>query len=108
MSSPNQALPPQDQPPPDPATRIRRMVLTWFGCGLAPKAPGTVGSLGALPLGIILDLVGGWPLLSVSAAVLFYLGWKFADLELPGEDSDPGWIVVDEVVGQWIALAAAP
>ncbi len=95
-------------PPQDSASKIRRMVLTWFSCGLSPKAPGTVGSLGALPLGILLDLIGGWPLLLAAAALLFYVGWKFADLELPGKDSDPGWIVADEVVGQWIALAAAP
>ncbi|MBL8645100.1 MAG: phosphatidylglycerophosphatase A [Rhodospirillaceae bacterium] len=84
------------------------MVLTWFGCGRSPKAPGTVGSLGALPLGIILLLVGGPLLLLICAAGLFVVGWKFADLELPGADSDPSWIVADEVVGQWIALAAAP
>jgi phosphatidylglycerophosphatase A len=87
---------------------MQRMLLTWFGCGLSPKAPGTIGSLGALPLGIILHLIGGWPLLLIAAAALFVLGWKVADAALPGSDSDPSWIVVDEVVGQWIALAAAP
>lgn len=86
----------------------RRMILSWFGCGYAPKAPGTIGSLGALPLGLLLALIGGWPLLLISAALLFAVGWRAADAELPGDDSDPGWIVVDEVVGMWITLAAIP
>jgi phosphatidylglycerophosphatase A len=52
--------------------------------------------------------LGGPALLLGMAAVLFVLGWKCADAELPGDDSDPGWIVADEVVGMWIALALAP
>jgi phosphatidylglycerophosphatase A len=108
MTTSDDSTPTDPSLPLDPATIIRRRVLTWFGCGLSPKAPGTVGSLGALPLGIALGLIGGGPLLLVCAAALFFLGWKFADIELPGDDSDPGWVVVDEVVGQWIALAAAP
>ncbi|PIW26362.1 MAG: phosphatidylglycerophosphatase A, partial [Rhodospirillales bacterium CG15_BIG_FIL_POST_REV_8_21_14_020_66_15] len=44
------------------------MVLaTWFGCGLAPKAPGTVGSLGALPVAWAILAVGGWPWLAAAA-----------------------------------------
>lgn len=31
-----------------------------------------------------------------------------ANAELPGDDSDPGWVVVDEVVGMWMTMAAAP
>ncbi|NJL24486.1 MAG: hypothetical protein HC902_04505 [Calothrix sp. SM1_5_4] len=27
-----------------------RWLATWFGCGRAPKLPGTVGTLGAIPL----------------------------------------------------------
>jgi len=83
---------------------------TWFGCGLAAKAPGTVGSVGAL--------VVAWPL-------AFYLGWQpiwFGALALailwPAIQSstavsigtgrkDPQIVVVDEVVGQWLTLAGA-
>ena len=28
--------------------RLARVLATWFGCGYAPKGPGTAGSLGAL------------------------------------------------------------
>ena len=33
-----------------PVLRIAWIVATWFGCGMVPKAPGTMGSLGAIPL----------------------------------------------------------
>ena len=29
--------------------RIGRILAIWFGCGLAPKGPGTMGTLGAIP-----------------------------------------------------------
>ena len=37
-----------------PADRVAFVVGTWFGCGQSPKAPGTVGSLGAVPLHLLL------------------------------------------------------
>jgi len=86
----------------------RRMLLTWFGCGRSPFAPGTAGSLGALPLGWLISNFAGPLWLLVAATVLCAVGWWCANAELPGEDSDPGWIVADEVVGMWIAMAAAP
>ncbi|MSO97311.1 MAG: phosphatidylglycerophosphatase A [Rhodospirillaceae bacterium] len=84
------------------------MILTWFGCGRSPFAPGTVGSLGALPFGWTLQNLGGSTLLIAAAAILFFCGWACANAELAGNDTDPGWIVIDEVVGQWIALAVVP
>ena len=84
------------------------MILTWFGCGRSPFAPGTVGSLGALPFGWTLQYFSGTLWLIAAATAIFLCGWACANLELAGHDSDPGWIVVDEVVGQWIALAVIP
>ena len=72
--------------------RWARRVATWFGCGSAPVAPGTVGSLGAIPLHLALSALGTW-----SANRLAH--------EL-GEE-DPQSIVIDEVVGTLIALNLA-
>ncbi len=86
----------------DPAA----LIATWFGAGLLPGAPGTWGSLAALPFGIVLLAVGGvW--LFLATIVLFFAGKWAADVyvRLSGED-DPGPVVVDEVVGQWICLLA--
>jgi phosphatidylglycerophosphatase A len=99
---------------PSPATgwdfRIRHMVLSWFGCGLSPKAPGTVASLGAIPLGAAIHWAFGPVSLVVCALVLFFAGWGVTAAHLNGQshDADPQWIVIDEVVGQWLALAAVP
>ena len=93
-----------------PGPRYRFMVLSWFGCGLSPKAPGTVGSLGGLPLGLAIQWTYGQTVLGVCALVLFFVAWAVAYVHLRGDDNvkDPQWIVVDEVVGLWIALAAIP
>ena len=49
-----------------------------------------------------------WMLL-VAAALLFFIGWGAPISPIRGVgDQDPGWIVVDEVVGQWLTLFAPP
>jgi len=81
-----------------------RRIATWFGCGRSPIAPGTVGSIGALPLHFVLRRLGpGVHLGAVIAisAVGLYCADAFAE-EL-GE-KDPQSIVIDEVIGTLIAL----
>jgi phosphatidylglycerophosphatase A len=84
---------------------MSRLVATFFYVGLLPLAPGTWGSVAALPCGYLLHRLGGFPLLAVATVALTVLGWWAAREETRGGgDPDPGEIVVDEVVGQWIAL----
>ena len=79
-----------------------------FGSGLAPKAPGTFGTLMAIPLYLLLSEL---PLISYAAVVVaafilgIYLCGKTAD-DL-GVHDHPG-IVWDEFVGFWITMFAAP
>jgi phosphatidylglycerophosphatase A len=87
------------------SARIAAVIATWFGSGLLPKAPGTWGSLAALPPGLLLLWLGGAPalivgILAVSIAGV-WAGERFA--EALGKD-DPGAVVIDEVAGQWLAL----
>ena len=84
---------------------MTRLITTFFYVGLLRPAPGTWGSLAALPAGWLLYLLGG-PWLAVIAVALAYgLGrWAVAIETAGAEDKDPGHIVIDEVVGQWIAL----
>ena len=88
---------------------MARLIASWFGSGFLPGAPGTWGSLVALPFAwLIVAYAGDWPLL-VAANLLFYIGWIAAHFAIRNQsDHDPGWIVVDEVVGQWITLFALP
>lgn len=79
-----------------------------FGAGLAPKAPGTVGTLVAVPLYLVLCQLS-LPVYSVLLVLAFVLGvylcGKTAD-DL-GVHDHPG-IVWDEFVGYWLTMLAAP
>lgn len=78
---------------------------TWFGVGLLPAAPGTLGSLAALPLIWLTKSISFFVLGSLVAG-LFVLGvWSSNRIEQRYGLHDPGAIVIDEVVGQWLAVA---
>lgn len=81
------------------------LLATWFGSGLLPGAPGTWGSLAALPFALaILWLGGPWTLLAATIAV-FALGlWAAGVYGRIMGVKDPGMIVIDEVAGQWLVL----
>lgn len=81
--------------------RFSRLVASGGGVGFVPVAPGTAGSAVALVLGTGLLALGPWVLAAGCVAVAL-LGWWACAAEV--EAGDAGWIVVDEVAGQWIAL----
>jgi phosphatidylglycerophosphatase A len=88
---------------PEPARHVR-LIATWFGCGNAKKAPGTVGSLGAVPLHLALRLLPT-PLhigavLAVSAAGI----WASNEMAKALGEEDPQIVVIDEVAGTLIAM----
>lgn len=88
--------------------RLAWILATWFGCGLSPIAPGTVGTLGALPLYLLVRQ--GGPLAVVFAALLVAAVGIWASnvvVRTTGE-KDPQRIVIDEVAGVLFALSAAP
>ena len=83
-------------------------VATWFGTGLMQPGPGTWGTIGALPFGIILMMVGGIPALLIASAICFVLGlWAAKHFERMVREKDSGMIVIDEAVGLWIAMIPA-
>ena len=79
-----------------------------FGSGLAPKAPGTFGTLAAIPIyWIIQDLA--WPLYFTWLLVTFALGVYWCDRSSKDLNvHDHGGIVWDEFVGYWITMFLAP
>ncbi|HLI12788.1 MAG TPA: phosphatidylglycerophosphatase A [Alphaproteobacteria bacterium] len=84
------------------------LVGTWFGAGLLPIAPGTWGSLAALPFGWLIRIAGGSAALLVAAGIVFALGWwATARYKKETEVKDPSEIVVDEVSAQWLTLLVA-
>lgn len=84
---------------------MMKLVATFFGVGLLRPAPGTWGSLAALPVAYAVLSFGGFWLLVNLTVFVFMSGWIAArELTAGQEDHDPSFIVIDEVVGQWIAL----
>ncbi|MCS7043724.1 MAG: phosphatidylglycerophosphatase A [Bryobacteraceae bacterium] len=86
------------------------VLATWFGCGYSPVAPGTAGSLGALAAAWLLHLwirPPMWIYAGLALALLLPAVWAAGAVARSRGVEDPGLVVVDEVAGQWIALAAA-
>ncbi len=80
-------------------------VATFGGVGHIRPAPGTWGSLAALPAGYAVHLLGGPILLVLAIIAAAYFGWRATVAEIAGQDDhDPSHVVIDEVAGQWIAL----
>jgi phosphatidylglycerophosphatase A len=85
------------------------LAATWFGAGLLPKAPGTWGSLAALPPALLLAWLGGPWALMAGALAAFALGlWASARYAAAAGKDDPSEVVIDEVAAQWLVLAFLP
>jgi len=79
-----------------------------FGSGLAPKAPGTFGTLAAIP---VFYLMQSLPMASylLLTVVFFFLGIWFCQKTVDWlQQDDPSAIVWDEIVGFLITMIAAP
>ncbi|NOE32682.1 MULTISPECIES: phosphatidylglycerophosphatase A [unclassified Ruegeria] len=84
-----------------------QVIGTVGGVGYLHPAPGTWGSLAALPMAWILHTLGGFPLLALATLAVFVGGlWATRVMTEGQDDHDPSEIVVDEVAGQFIALWA--
>jgi phosphatidylglycerophosphatase A len=79
-----------------------------FGSGLSPFAPGTAGTLAAIPFAIglmLLPTAAYWVIL----LLLLLAGVRLCDITASRlGQHDPGSIVWDEMVGYWLAIAFIP
>ncbi len=84
--------------------RAAERLATWFGCGRSPLAPGTVGTLGALPCYWLLRHLPG-PLYLATWCGLLGLGvWASGRVAELDRCNDPERVVIDEVTGVLLAL----
>lgn len=84
---------------------MTRLIATFFYVGLLRPAPGTWGSLAAIPVAWGIHWLAGPIALGLATIGLFAAGlWASEQELLDAEEDDPGEIVVDEVIGMWIAL----
>jgi len=79
-------------------------LATWFGCGLSPKAPGTVGSIGAVPLHLALATLGPVPHIAAIVALTVVGTWASNEVARAEGIEDPQKVVIDEVAGTLIAM----
>lgn len=85
------------------------LASTFFGCGLLPFAPGTWGSLAALPIAWLVREQYGIVALIAAAVLVFFIGlWASTIYVRRSSENDPAPIVIDEVAGQLLVLAVAP
>ncbi|MBK5927635.1 phosphatidylglycerophosphatase A [Rhodobaculum claviforme] len=82
-----------------------RAIATVGGVGLLRPAPGTWGTLVALPLAWALHTALGFGGLAVATVVVTALGWWAVARASQGlADPDASEFVIDEVAGMWLAL----
>ena len=88
--------------------------MNWFFItlgysGLAPKAPGTVGTLVSLPLGVLVLMYFGSQTLFLATALISIIAIKAINkYEAQSGVHDDKRIVIDELAGMWFALSIAP
>ena len=82
-------------------------LATFFGVGYSKIAPGTFGSLVTLPLAFILaNYIGAWSI-GVAVFLVFIIGTMATTEVLRHTPHDPGFVVIDEVAGQLLAMYGA-
>jgi phosphatidylglycerophosphatase A len=90
-------------------------VATFFGAGLGKPGPGTWGSVAA----VLLWAAVAWGLhpapqallLTLAAGIVLSIGFGVPAATIAARESgrkDPGFVVIDEVAGQWITLLFCP
>jgi phosphatidylglycerophosphatase A len=92
----------------DSLGRAALFLASWFFIGLMPKAPGTVGTLAAIPMVLAIHFLGAFYggvclLIFISVAVLT----SGLSQKLMGR-GDPSEIVIDEAAGYSVALFLLP
>jgi phosphatidylglycerophosphatase A len=88
---------------------VPRIIATLGGVGYAPYAPGTAGSIVALPFAWLIAYGAGRFALMLAAVLALAIGaWASELYTAQTKRPDPSECVVDELAGQWIACAFAP
>lgn len=91
---------------------FHKLIATSFGAGFSPVAPGTVGALVAILVWYILSLCMAYSTLQWTLAglivVFTIIGVWSATVSERYWGEDPSKVVIDETVGEWIALLAVP
>lgn len=88
--------------------RVALTLATWFGCGLIPKAPGTMGTLGAIPLYLLIRPAGPWVVALVALVIAAVGIWAGSVVAKRLGTHDPQIVCIDEVAGVLVTFLGAP
>ena len=84
---------------------LQKLFLTFGGAGLSPKAPGTVGTLASLPVGLFILYTLGMETLFLLTLAITVMGiFEINKYEKVTKEHDQQHIVIDEAAGMWITL----
>ena len=87
---------------------LQKLFLTFGGAGLSPKAPGTVGTLASLPVGVAVLYTFGMETLFMLTLAITVIGiFEINKYEKLTGVHDQQEIVIDEAAGMWLALMIA-
>lgn len=89
---------------------MHRVVASWFGSGLilgrlrgSPAGSGTVGAALALAMSLGLGRIGVLVQIGATIVVIGLSVWSSDRFTHGEDDHDPGWVVVDEAAGTFLA-----
>ncbi|WP_309497737.1 phosphatidylglycerophosphatase A [Sulfurovum sp.] len=87
---------------------LQKFFLTFAGSGLSPKAPGTVGTLASLPVGLVILYYAGLETLFMATIAITIIGiFEINKYEKSTGIHDQQHIVIDEAAGMWLSLMIA-
>ncbi|MBF0189772.1 MAG: phosphatidylglycerophosphatase A [Magnetococcales bacterium] len=88
--------------------RLAIWLATFFGSGYLPKAPGTWGTLAAVPLAMVSQSLGaGWSWIILGSVCVLGV-WSAGVTCRVVQRKDPSEVVIDEVAGFLLAMIVAP
>ena len=86
--------------------KLNKFISSFFYIGFLRPAPGTWGSISAIVLAYILLIKYGFLIFFIILIFTIIIGfWSTKNyIKNSSEKSDPSEVVIDEVIGQWIAI----
>ncbi len=88
--------------------KLAHLLASYFGLGYAPKASGTIGSLGTLPVAFVIAYFFGTAGILAAVGIAFFIGvWATHEIISHQDEKDPSLVVIDEFAGQMLTFVFA-